>query len=138
MGEKVTFEYREKVTFEYIDSAIPPNEFARRNGGEVDIMSDPLAGAGGYENAANYACKVLLAAARRDPVAFKAALDEYRKDVFSDEIEKLLTEDERKEIMEGRYGVTGFQWGWAVQTAAYLTEQAPVGNPAVLTFSVAD
>ena len=123
----------EQVDFEYINKAIPPEEFAK-----IADAPTGLTSGSGYENAASYACKIILNAARRDPVAFKAAMDEFRKNPFSREIEKLLTEDERKEILHGYYGLTGFQWGWAVQTAAYLTEQAPVGNPAILTLSVAD
>jgi hypothetical protein len=43
-----------------------------------------------------------------------------------------MTPEERAIVIEGQYGVTGFQWGWAVGTAAWLLEQPPVPNGAIL------
>lgn len=109
-----------KVTFETIDAAVPPEQFG-------------VGGAEGYENAGNHACKILLGIARRDPIAFKVALDKFRADPFCDAIEDLMAPEEKRLLFEGRWGLTGFLWGFAVQTAAYLLEQAPVPNPAIIT-----
>lgn len=111
------------VDFDYINSAVPPEEFSST------ISMDS------YENAANYACKVLIGIAKRDPIAFREALDAYRNNPYGNEIESLMTPDERAIVLEGRYGLTGFQWGWAVQTAAWLLGQPPAPNGAILTIS---
>lgn len=111
-----------EITIEMIEAAVPPAELAEGGGA-------------GYENAANHAAKVLLGVARRTPQAFGVALDSFRQDPFCRDIENLMTEPERAALFEGRWGITGFQWGWAVNTVAYLLEQAPVPNPAIWTLS---
>jgi hypothetical protein len=113
-----------QVTFEDIEAAVPPEEFAASHPGEYGME--------GYSNAGSYACKVILAIARRDPTGFKAALDIFRTDPYTRAIEELMTPEERAIVIEGQYGVTGFQWGWAVGTAAWLLEQPPVPNGAIL------
>lgn len=110
-----------RVSFESVEAAVNPYDFRGDDGAA-------------YANAANFAAKTILAAARRSPVAFGAALDAYREDPHTRAIDALLTEDERAVVVEGSQGVTGFQWGWAVQTVAYLLEQAPVPNGAIMTF----
>ncbi len=104
-----------------IEAALPPEEFKE---GE---------GADGYQNAAEHAAKVVLGIANRNPVAFKGALDDFREHPYGNAIEGLMTEEERTVLMDGRYGITGNQWGWAVGAVAYLTEQPPVPNPAIIT-----
>jgi hypothetical protein len=79
--------------------------------------------------------KTLLAIARRDPVGFGAALDVYRTDPYTSAIEALMTLEEREIVINGRLGVSGFQWGWAVQAVAYLLEQSPVPNGAIITLA---
>lgn len=116
----------DNITIEHINNAVPPEEFAK--GSAAGAF-----GTSGYNNAAYHACKILLQIATRDPVGFKAALDAYRAN-FSDEMQELMTPEERALIMDGRYGITGFQWGWALNTAAYFTEQAPVPNGAIISF----
>jgi hypothetical protein len=32
----------------------------------------------------------------------------------------------------GALGLTGFQWGWAVNAARYALSELPVANPAIL------
>lgn len=113
------------ITFEDIEKAVPPAAFE----GSMDD---------GYNNCANHACKVILAAARRSPVEFRKALDAFREDPYSHGIDELLTSEERDLLFEGEWGLTGFQWGWAVNTAAYLLEQAPVPNPAIMTLRMVD
>lgn len=107
-----------------VEAAVSPEEF---EGGE---------GMDGYENAANHAVKVLLAVASRDPASFKKALDTFRGDPYGRDIEALMTDEERSIVIEGNWGLTGFQWGWAVNTVAFLTEQPPVPNPALITINV--
>lgn len=114
-----------KVTFADIEAAIHPERFAN--------LSKPTSE--GYENCARFAAKTLLSVARRDPVAFGKALDAYREDPTTRAIEDLMTPDERDMLFEGRWGLSGFMWGWACQTVAYLLEQEPVGNPALVTIS---
>ena len=82
---------------------------------------------------AEHAAKVVLAVASRDPVAFKGALDHFREHPYGNAIGDLMTEEERSVLQDGRYGITGNQWGWAVGAVAYLTEQPPVPNPAIVT-----
>lgn len=86
-----------------------------------------------YDGTARFAAQRILAAARRDPETFGRALDAYRQNPYCSDIDALLTEDDREIIMTGRWGVTGFQWGWAVQTVAWLLEQPSVPNGAILT-----
>lgn len=107
-----------------IDAAVPCADFT----GDTDA---------GYENAANHLAKVLLAVASRAPEAFGRGLDAHREDAFANEIEKLLTPDERAVLFEGRWGVTGFQWGWALNVVASLLEQGAVPNPAIWTVRAA-
>lgn len=113
-----------QITFDVINAAVHPDEF---KGGQDD-------GAGSYENGANWACKAVIGAARRDPIAFKAALDEYRTNPYTGAIDALLLPEERETL--ARFGLTGFMWGWAVGTAAWLLEQPPVPNGAILTLRV--
>lgn len=117
-----------EITREDIDASVPPEEYAAKMVGAF--------GASGYNNAAYHACKILLQIASRDPVGFKAAMDAHRENPYGRDIENLMTPEERTLIMDGRYGLTGFQWGWAVNTAAYFTEQAPVPNGAIITIGV--
>ena len=118
----------DKVTMADIESAVDPVEYAK-------VTHDGTATAESYENCAHFAAKVLLGVARRDPVAFGKALDAFRAEPFSREIEALMTREERNTLFEGRWGVTGFMWGWAVNTVAYLLEQPPVPNPAIWTIT---
>lgn len=113
-----------------IEKAVDPVEYDRLHHDDTVPLDDA-----GYENCANYAVKVLVGVARRDPPAFKAALDAFRADPFSREIEKLMTREEKNILFEGQWGLTGFMWGWAVNTTAYLLEQAPVPNPAIWTLA---
>lgn len=108
-----------KITFEKVEAAVHPKQFKKPDGDD---------GGAAYNNAATWGAKCLLAAARRDPIAFGAAMDVYRKDPHTDAFDGLLLPDERDEIG----GFSGFMWGWAVQACAYLLEQAPVPNGAVL------
>lgn len=108
-----------------IDAAVPCDVFDREHGGDF--------GDGGYDNAARHCAKVLLRVAARDPEAFKGALDRFREHPYGDDLEQLMTADERAATMEGRFGVTGYQWGWAVNAVAHLLEQEAVPNPAIVT-----
>lgn len=112
------------VDFEYIESAVHPDEFT---------LPDPSDYGPAYDNAARWTAKSLLAAARRDPVAFREALDEYRQNPYGRALDELLTPEER----EAAGQLTGFQWGWAVQTVAYLLEQQSVPNPALVVINTA-
>ena len=85
---------------------------------------------GGYEGSAEYASKCLLDAARRDPAVFGAALDQYRANPYGRDLDELLLDDERQFLNST---LTGFQWGWAVGIVAFLLEQGPVPNPAIVT-----
>lgn len=114
------------ITFEMIEAAVPPDQYVA-----AADADDPRGAA--YENAANHAVKVYLAAARRSPVRFKKALDRYRsKEDSGQSLDALLTAEERAIVLEGRWGLTGFQWGWAINTVAYLLEQPSVPNPAII------
>lgn len=109
-----------------IGDAIPCEEYERVH---------PGYGADGYENAGNHAAKILLRIAAGDPKAFKAALDSFRNDPYGHEIDSLMTPGELSILFGGRFGLTGFQWGWAVNAVAHLLEQEAVPNPAVMQIS---
>lgn len=108
-----------KVTFEYVNSAVHPDVYTKG----VNSLSDA------YENGAVWIAKCLLEAARRNPIEFKTGLDKYRTDPYTDALDELLLPEERKIIGS----MTGFMWGFAVQTVAYLLEQEQVPNGAIIT-----
>lgn len=117
-----------QVFLERIQKAVPCEEYERLHPGDY--------GEDGYENAASHAAKVLLGVAARSPVAFGEALDTFRKDPFTESIESLMTPEEKDLLFKGRFGLSGFQWGWAVNAAAALLEQPPVPNPAIWAIKV--
>ncbi len=108
----------------------------RALGGETEEKHYDLATAvakaqpgGDYSGQAEYVAKMILQAARRDPIAFAEASEKYRDTPLSGAIEDLMTDEERTSMD----GITGFMWGWAVNAAFYLTEQAAGPNPALVT-----
>ena len=110
-----------------IDAAISCAEYLRQHG---------KYGEAGYENAANHAAQMLLKVAARDPQAFKAALDSFRQNPYGNDIDSLMTAGERDLLFQGKFGLSGFQWGWAVNAVAHLLEQKAVPNPAIVTLGV--
>ena len=92
----------------------------------------PLTGATSYSSCAEHAAQRLLAAASRDPEAFAAAAEKYREDPYGEDLDNLLTRQDRHAIFEGRHGITGFQWGWAVNAVFFLTGQDAGPNPAIV------
>ncbi len=113
------------ITFEDIEAAVPIDEFPSGRNADAEA---------GYENSARYVAKVYLAAARRDPVVFRAALDDYRESHDVTALDALLTPEEYR-VAIADAGITGFQWGWAMNTVAYLLEQEQVPNHALINLS---
>lgn len=109
---------------ERIENAVSCPEFL--------ALHDDGYGKDAYANAAERAAQILLRVASRSPIEFKAAMDVYREEPYTNSLTALLNEEERGELEHTKWGLSGFQWGWAVQTAAYFTEQAPVPNGAIL------
>ena len=97
----------------------------------AERVRNAIPASGDYSGCAEYAAQRIMAAAARDPRAFASAVEEYRANPYTSAIDMLLTPEDRAEIIESGWGITGFQWGWAVNSALYLMEQPPAPNPAI-------
>lgn len=109
-----------------VEGALPPPEYAKANPGTWRSVY-------GYRNCAYYTVQRFLAAAKREPVLFGQAIEQYRATHESKPIDALLPPDEAAIIFDD---LTGYQWGWAVSAALRLLEQPPIENPAVVTIAV--
>jgi len=104
-------------------------------------------GGAGYEEAARYAGKVILELFLAEPElarmpadtqfdwpAIHAAHDETGRDVAELMHEHIRTRglDEFLHPLLDGLGLSGFQYGWAVNAARYCVELGPVSNPALL------
>lgn len=111
-----------------VAAAVPSEEFVSAN---AEYDGD------GYSNAAYYAAQVLMRCAAVDPDVFAAEAQRFREDPYCDAFEALIPRDDTRTVREivfvGQYGLTGFQWGYAINAALTLLEQPGAPNPAILT-----
>jgi len=102
------------------------------------VPCEDYAGTGmdGYSNAAYFATKMLLKCATNEPERFFAEADKFRSNPYSDAFLSMSPDGDKtldELLMRGRFGLTGFQWGYAVNTALMMLKQPPAPNPALLT-----
>jgi len=108
----------------------------------------------GYSNAAAYCGKLLLELFERHPeLAHVPMASEYELDEELKKTDWTAAWNQRKIIREGLddviartesdfmqktydLGLTGFQWGWAVNAARYAMDIPPTSNPALLTIKL--
>lgn len=119
------------------------------------LAADPDPERWDYEEAARYVGRVILEAFLADPRLASVPTetvydwDEIKKDprwttahgveVMKEHViaeglyETLKQRDPSTKRMLETSGLTGFQWGWAVNAARYCVELPPAPNPAILT-----
>lgn len=113
-----------------------------------------LHGGDGYSNAANYCAKLVLELFERHPELASVPMNgKYEYD--RDSADWKAAWDARKIVVEGLddaikrvepgfmqttfdLGLSGFQWGWAVNAARYCMALPPTTNPALLTITLKD
>jgi len=90
----------------------------------------------GYSNAAYYATKMLIKCSANEPERFFEEAEKFRNNPYSDAFLSMSPDGDKtldELLMQGRYGLTGFQWGYAIHTALWMMGQPPAPNPALLT-----
>lgn len=114
---------------------IPDSEISDLNAARDRIMAttwamvDGAEGEEGYNLAADYAARIMYEHFMADP-------ENARKDE-PEFYERLMQSPEWKQL-QGRYGLSGFQYGWAMNLARALVELPPLPNPAIFTIEVPD
>lgn len=103
----------------------------------------PDASESGYNTAADYAARLVYETFIADPSTALLPTDQEwdfsmtpPRTLHERTLAMVVREDPRYEVLQGRYGLTGFQWGWAVNVARALVELPPAPNPAIIVFEV--
>lgn len=134
----------------------PPEERDRRSPDEMSAWlfsatGPPFAeGDDGYDQCARYAGRLFLEVFLTDPSIANAPVeDDYDWEADPDHGTKGMKPEFIKRLGVGErlrnrfpeirqelsdLGLSGFQWGWAVNAARYCVELPPEPNPAILTF----